>query len=283
MDYNRIYTLDQTFFEKIDTEEKAYILGLMYSDGNVSWNDIRHQYEFCITLHKKDSYLLKKITDILGSNAPLKFQNNACLIKFSSKKMCQDLINLGCVPRKSLVIKFPTSQQVPKELLNHFIRGVFDGDGTISKKTNRNAYRVGFCGSKDFILSLLQELKNCNIKGNYLRNYNNPLFKELIYNRLEDVQNLYEIMYKNSTIYLDRKKERFEQSIELRNKVAKTKYINDILYKKCSWCKEFKILEAFSKTSSKNYPLGRVSHCKNCVNLKKKLKNKCGTFLTNLN
>jgi hypothetical protein len=270
MDYNRTYTLDQSYFEKIDNEEKAYVLGLMYSDGNVSWNDIRHQYEFCICLHKKDSYLLEKVTKLLGSNAPLKFYKNACVIKFSSKKMCGDLINLGCVPKKSLILKFPTEEQVPDCLLSHFIRGVFDGDGTISKKTNRNTYRVGFCGSKSFILSLRKKLEDWNIFSTFLRNYDNPLFKELTYGTFEAVELIYNMMYNNSSIYLKRKRDRFDDFFYLKEKFCRIKYIEGILHKICPSCKEFKQREEFDKFSV--CLSGRTSFCKKCLEHKS-----CGT------
>lgn len=43
--------------------------------------------------------------------------------------MFGDLSKHGCVPNKSLILKFPTT--LPNELVNDFIRGYFDGDGSV--------------------------------------------------------------------------------------------------------------------------------------------------------
>lgn len=59
--------------------------------------------------------------------------------------MANDLINLGCIPRKTLVLKFPNESTVPKQLIKHFIRGYMDGDGCIStyyKKRKERKRRI---------------------------------------------------------------------------------------------------------------------------------------------
>lgn len=48
-----------------------------------------------------------------------------------SKKSYTDLINKGCGINKSLILKFPDETQVPQNLISHFIRGYFDGDGCV--------------------------------------------------------------------------------------------------------------------------------------------------------
>ena len=77
--------------------------------------------------------------------------------------MYNDLIKQGCVPRKSLILTFPNTNQVPENLINHFIRGYFDGDGSISygirerysvrKKQNlkRIAVKADFVGTKEML------------------------------------------------------------------------------------------------------------------------------------
>lgn len=127
----RKYSLNINFFDEINTEEKAYILGLLYADGCNSIN----MSGVNLVLQEKDKTLLEKINQIIGSNKPLSFrkvpnrkdykcQNQFCL-HISSKHICQRMIELGCPPKKSLILKFPTEKQVPLHLTWHFIRRIF--------------------------------------------------------------------------------------------------------------------------------------------------------------
>ena len=69
-----------------------------------------------------------------------------------SQKTVNDLKKLGCVEKKSSILTFPTSQQVPNNLIYHFIRGYFDGDGSICI-TDKN-YHISFVGTENFIKEL---------------------------------------------------------------------------------------------------------------------------------
>lgn len=69
-----------------------------------------------------------------------------------SQKTVNDLKRLGCTEQKSLNLTFPTKEQVPPHLLHHFIRGYFDGDGSIS--LYNNDYHVSIVGTESFIKSL---------------------------------------------------------------------------------------------------------------------------------
>ena len=65
-------------------------------------------------------------------------------------------MRLGIIPRKSLKIKFPNNKKVPDKYLKHFVRGYFDGDGSISKSK-----RVDFtCGSRVFLIGLRKILES---------------------------------------------------------------------------------------------------------------------------
>lgn len=90
-----------------------------------------------IVLQHGDVDLLKKINNIINSSNPLKFcrgQENRkdgykcqdCYgLYINSKHICLKLIELGCPPKKSLILQFPTTEQVPQHLLWHFIRRTF--------------------------------------------------------------------------------------------------------------------------------------------------------------
>ena len=72
--YTRKYITNENFFDTIDTEAKAYFLGLMYADGN---NYVRgtHSYEMSIALEEGDKYILEKFRDVISRNTQLKFMD----------------------------------------------------------------------------------------------------------------------------------------------------------------------------------------------------------------
>ena len=130
-DYRK-YKLNENYFSIIDSETKAYFLGLIYSDGCVSKTTLR------ISLQEEDEYLLIKFLNEIESDAKLYHipkrkitHKGQKLVSISNVKIVNDLYNLGVTQKKSLSINFPTIEQVPEKYLNHFIRGVFDGDGSV--------------------------------------------------------------------------------------------------------------------------------------------------------
>jgi intein-encoded DNA endonuclease-like protein len=128
--------------------------------------------------------------------------------------MNQDLINLGCVPNKSLILKFPTEEQVPEKFLSHFIRGFFDGDGSVTKN-KIHAVDISFCSVETFLIPLSNFLKsklNINISKFYKR-YKHKLISAgsiFIYQRYDNPI-FYNYIYKDAgKFYIKRKKEKFE-------------------------------------------------------------------------
>lgn len=205
--------INDSIFEIIDTEEKAYWLGFLYADGNVY---IRHEKNRMVnrlelSLAEKDVEHLKKYIKFLnGDISMLKYRSNvkAYRVSFGSKKVCEDLIKLGCIPNKSLMLKFPNENQVPKNLIKHFIRGYFDGDGCISHlKTNQNSFSISLLGTFEFLESILSEYK---LSKDLIRKDKRIKSNTFILNfkRLNGLIVLYDL-YNNSNIFLNRKKEKF--------------------------------------------------------------------------
>ena len=156
---SRKYNINQDYF-KTWSREMAYIFGFWCADGC-----IYGQSEFDITIHKKDKYLLEQIAKELEYEGPLYDYVNkqAARLNFSCRVIYDDLLRLGGSPRKSLILKFP---KVPKEYLSDFIRGYFDGDGCIMTLKNNRLNSAFTCGSKSFLDSLLQILKEeADVKG----------------------------------------------------------------------------------------------------------------------
>ncbi len=139
----RKYSLDESFFNTIDTEEKAYFLGLLYADG-CNYTVTSHVF---IGLQVDDIQLLKQLNAIIKSNRPIKISpqtgkgsKDIATLHINSKKISSDLTNLGCVRAKSLILEFPTEDQVPKHLIRHFLRGYWDGDGSIGIYRTQKPY-----------------------------------------------------------------------------------------------------------------------------------------------
>ena len=152
----RKFNFKDEYFEQIDTEAKAYFLGLLFADGNVYKK--RHRVQ--ITLANEDAYILQEFANELDYSGKLySDRGKYSKLILPSKRMCDDLYLLGCTERKSLTLKFPN--RIPAELMNHFIRGCFDGDGHISKRGN--CFNINFTSSEDFITGFVTLMKSLNL------------------------------------------------------------------------------------------------------------------------
>ena len=188
-------------FETIDNEEKAYWLGFLYADGSVGSNASKIE----LGLAEKDLHQIKKFRDFIGLSNKISYRANTKSYRFSFRcdNMKQDLINKGCVPNKSLILKFPTYKQVPKNLMRHFIRGYFDGDGWFTNTSE--CFQVGLIGTEDFIKGFLNEIDNINKENKIFDVHRENGAKRYIISGLQDCYNFLSYMYDNSIIYLDRK------------------------------------------------------------------------------
>lgn len=206
--------VDESFFENIDTEEKAYILGFIYADGYIS------KTTFGIKISAKDYELLKKIKDILHSEHKIGFcinnngygkGNESCYLSINNKKLVNSLIENGVVYNKSNILKFPSYDIVPEHLIRHFIRGYFDGDGSVYR--NNSGLVVSFDGARHFLKYLLDILRDVTGTKTDLYKYKN---KEHYYIRIggnNQVKMFYDYIYEDSTIFLGRKKIVFESNL----------------------------------------------------------------------
>ena len=204
---NRKHNFDLNFFETIDTEEKAYWLGFMYADGYVNYNGL-----VSINLQEKDKDHLYKFKETLKAySTELKYnsRSKSYNISLRSVKMSSDLIKLGCKQKKSLTLLFPKESQVPKDLLHHFMRGYFDGDGCICVTEKTNTFSL--LGTFDFIDKYYDEvLLNTGDTKHSLYKKNNVY--ELAISKPKSIDKIYEYLYKDASVFLERKKEKFLQN-----------------------------------------------------------------------
>ena len=212
----RKHNFNEHYFDFIDSEDKAYFLGLLYADGWNCYNVKKRVYSVGIELQIGDKNILNTFKKKIEFSSPLtiiksKNPKNQDKVKLllSSKKLSEKLISTGLIPRKSLTVRFP---EIQKELRNHFIRGYFDGDGSITfsynKRHNRNMM-FNLCVSKPFgekISHIFEE--EFNIKC-FPRDCKNNKIKTInIGGNLQAIKIL-EWLYKDATIFLERKRDKF--------------------------------------------------------------------------
>lgn len=225
--WTKKYDINEFFFEKIDTEEKAYWLGFLYADGCVT------RYYIILQLHQKDKNMIQKFKKSIKYSGPIELREQKihyggkygtviakqAKIRISNKKLRKDIVRLGCIPRKTFFLKFPNEKQVPKELKRHFIRGYFDGDGTVylrkyqakNKKQRGNAQVISTYEMVSKIKNFF--LKRCDINSNSLSISEHSKSKGiyiLSFCSHKSMEAFREFLYKDSTIFMERKKAVFD-------------------------------------------------------------------------
>lgn len=199
----RFKEVDESIFEIIDTEEKAYWLGFLYADGYVNDKQVE------LALKAEDIEHIKKFKAFMKSEHKISYKSStdSYRITICSSKIASDLSRLGCIQAKSLVLTFPNKEQVPEHLIHHFMRGYFDGDGCIAY--GQGQYRLSILGTdkfldkyEDYILSILD-------RTNRNKRKLNGQASSIQYAGTKQVNKIYNFLYKDATIYLERKYNKF--------------------------------------------------------------------------
>ena len=215
---------DEFFFDNIDTEEKAYWLGFIYADGYINKKD----YTIGIELKATDYNHLVKFKNAIQSEKEVKIyhknstfgpQDN-CRFVISSKHMKQILLGYFGSINKTLEGKFP---KISKELEHHLIRGFFDGDGSLTGLKDDNHV---FCPSLGFI-GTHETLEYIEKISGFTWGWSQRVKTEVDNyqigcGRVHDCLNFLSYMYKDATVYLDRKYILYQKLLENRERL-KTK------------------------------------------------------------
>ncbi len=217
------------FFNKIDTEEKAYWLGFIYADGNVS----KDKGLFQIHLQKKDEEHLRKIGNIFNKSIYTgsyhksngKEYSYAILTVFN-KEVKNGLLGCGIYPNKTKIDNIDVFKKINDKFIHHFIRGVFDGDGCITKtilKSGKINYCLSIAGSPRFLIILknilmgkigISNTKTAEVEGcNIIR-----------WSGIEQINLIYKWLYRDASVYLERKKLRMEDYSKNIKSRGKSKY-----------------------------------------------------------
>jgi intein/homing endonuclease len=195
----RKYPINQNYFDEIDTEEKAYFLGLLCADGCNHKNSTK----VSMWLKESDKEILEKFKNVLQPTKPLtyckkKIGNNQYGIQISNRKISDRLNELGCVPNKTTLLRFPT--QIPDELLKHYLRGFFDGDGWLGNKETSVTSTPQFCaGLQKFLLDKFNLESKKRLKNGAIELRMSVKTSKIFLNWV----------YKDASVYLERKYQKY--------------------------------------------------------------------------
>ena len=218
---NKKYVVNENYFEEIDNEEKSYWLGFLYADGYVRMKNNRSG-ELKLKLKRSDKNHVELFRNCIGSNHKITdgigkvivsgrtYTSEYSSLSIYNTKLVKDLIKHGCTNKKTFTITFP---ELREDLIRHFIRGYFDGDGCISdikpKKYKSNEkylnkyFTFSIVSNKIFIKQMLNIFDKMNILCSIQIYDNYDILCS--YDKLS-ILNMKEYIYNKSNIYLNRKK-----------------------------------------------------------------------------
>ena len=209
---NRLF-MKEDYFEKIDTEAKAYFLGLLFTDGNVFIGK-KEINQIALELTVRDVEILEKLKTELNTNNKITYRKNpnrseTVSLKFFSKKMVEDLSKYGIIPQKTKKTKHLPLDLIPDEFKRDFVRGLIDGDGSVFYHGENKKYLgVTFCS---YSRNICEELKNiCDsfigVETNHkVFTEKNKNISRVTYTKQDVAKQLVTVLYKGSNYYLTRK------------------------------------------------------------------------------
>lgn len=212
--YHNELKFDNTVFDYIDSEEKAYWLGFLYADGYVCGTNNGVE----LSLKGDDKPHLEKFRQFLNCRLYVKIGKSTCNGKTFSrcrlylrdKHFHDKLVELGCVPNKSLILKFPNPDIFSNsDLLIHFIRGYVDGDGCLSY-TSTGRLSIQIIGTSEFLDGIIEIFPTIFHKSR--KEYRHPNSNTYTIECCCDKADwLADKLYKNATVFLDRKYKRYKK------------------------------------------------------------------------
>lgn len=244
------HVYNENFFDNIDSEPKAYILGMLYSDG---CNDYKRGV-ISLFLKKDDEKIVEKMSSFLYSKRKLYYYRrgtcDVCGFQLTNRKLSNRLNELGCVQKKSLIIEFPPFLE--DNMVRHFVRGVFDGDGCIHLAKNKKQLicSVSICsGSKEFLPELNKRVENVlGLSGRFHKHKKTGVYNYAVRGNIR-CRKFLDWMYDDAELFMQRKYDTYlkQKEIKLGGPKLKEKQVKKMVnrYKNgetvTSLAKEFKI------------------------------------------
>ena len=213
------YTCNYHYFDIIDTEEKAYWLGFLTADGWINKNDKTNAGVVGVELQYKDIGHLKKFNKSVNGNykitdrykecsvSPYSKRHHTCILRFFSKTMYDSLEKQGFTNDKTFNASIP---KFDKKFIRDYLRGYFDGDGCLcyTKKSFHVNFITASLNLMSDIKNILDKLNFCCYDDFYINKYDTKMYTINIY-KTEDKIKFLDYIYKNSSVYLDRKYQKY--------------------------------------------------------------------------
>lgn len=210
----RLYEVNDSYFSQ-ESSTMAYLLGFLAADGTVSKDSNRIK----IGLSSVDKHFLEQIQQEIKAEHPiLTYQTSngyeVSELVFSSKQIKEDLAKYNIIPKKTYSFTFPTRLQ--KKYWIDFIRGYFDGDGSVST-AGPNAIRFQICSYKPEVLETIinfffEEYNIPRVSIQKTKKDNGSYFYRFQYSTSATRQ-IFKILYSTNCFYLPRKYEKFKSII----------------------------------------------------------------------
>ena len=206
----KTYQINENYFDAILTERGAYLLGLIMSDGHLNYD--RGRFEYCCSA--RDISLIGFIRDEIKSTHPIKevIINNTTYVRYgiSNKRLVRNIIDKYSLPHSNKSknnIDIP--RQLPDNLVSHFLRGFFDGDGSIW--FGGGTYRASYTGGEKMVKSIQSVLDKIGVPSYFSYRYSekNKNSCSISINGTLNVERLGIYLYKGATCFLERKRRRF--------------------------------------------------------------------------
>lgn len=205
----RKFRVNDDFFDVIDSEIKAYLLGFLYADGYISADG-----RIGVLLNEKDIEIMNLIHDFISPNSEIKHinyqnfkRNPQVKIRFKSKQTYKRLQEFGFTTDKTHH-NCEILSKIPEDFKRHFIRGYCDGDGSVRFTKNYNKDNITYWVNLGIVFcngvpKILEEIKDffgfeCDVKKH-------ESWYTLSYYKKEYVKPICELLYTDCTYYLKRK------------------------------------------------------------------------------
>lgn len=224
------YKFNENYFHKIDTADKAYWFGFLCADGCILdmklYDGTRVPQTIQLSLGISDIHHIQKFMTAIELEKPIYIgvahnKNSVtqyCRLQVGSSIMSNDLINNGCIQRKTGRLLFPSS--IPAEYMRDFVRGYFDGNGSVyfcermnfDKRRGKSylqwSFVCNFQGTYAFLQELCEVLKQNDIYTLNIRKGHGNIWS-VEFSKRETVRKFYHYLYDNCSTCLDRKHDKF--------------------------------------------------------------------------
>jgi|GEM_PF-2915142 len=196
---------------QVENEIEAYLLGYIYADGCISQYQSNKFRQLSFGISNKDIKFLQKIADIfnqyLDKNYIIKYidKTNSIKLTICDSEIIGNLVKLGIAHRKTYDNNSFVFDNVPKELKWHFIRGYFDGDGSICFRSADRRCCVGFVSLNNILLNSISNFINEYFEIQFTKVRLDGKYSRINFGGNVKCKKFLDVLYKDATLYLERK------------------------------------------------------------------------------